>query len=290
MNSLKVKAPAKLNLTLDIGKKRDDGYHLMDMVMQTIDLYDVIRISKTDDDFVKVSSTDEKIPLGDENTAHRAAINFIKTVEPQHRGFKIEIQKNIPSQAGLGGASSDAAGVLVGLNALCGTGLSLNELCDIGITVGADVPFCIVGSTAHITGIGENIVVLPDLPECFFLVVKPPFGMLTKHAFELYDDYSAEIKRPDTDSVISAIDRKDVDFIAKSLCNVFEPVVFPDKILPIKNALIAAGALGAGITGSGVAVFGIFRSETEAQNAIPELVRFGKVFLASPVRSGAVVY
>ncbi len=293
MDSIRIKAPAKLNLTLNIEGKRSDGYHYMQMVMQAVNLYDQIKISVNSDNEINVYAEGDEIPAGNDNTAYRAAKKFFETVDTDVCGCDIVIEKNIPSQAGLGGASSDAAGVLVGLNELCGTALTTEQLCEIGVQIGADVPFCIIGSTAFTEGIGEIITPLTPLCECFFVVVKPDFGMSTKDAFCLYDELEASdtvIARPDNDSMVAAIVAGDLENIGASVGNVFEKVVFPEKTAEMKNMLIENGALGAAMTGSGTAVFGIFESKSDAKSAARELENMGDVFVLRPINCGAEEY
>ena len=175
-----VDAPAKINLFLDIRGKRSDGYHIVSMVMQSISLCDEITASRTDDGDIKIVCSDENIPLDETNTVYKAVELFFKETEKENKGIEIKIKKNIPTEAGLGGGSTDAAAVLHALNKLYDTELSRKELAEIGAEIGADVPFCVYGGTMSASGIGTILSPLPDLPECYLVIVKPNIGVCTK--------------------------------------------------------------------------------------------------------------
>ena len=177
-----VDAPAKINLFLDIRGKRSDGYHIVSMVMQSISLCDEITVSRTDDGDIKIVCSDENIPLDETNTVYKAVELFFKETEKENKGIEIKIKKNIPTEAGLGGGSTDAAAVLHALNKLYDTELSRKELAEIGAEIGADVPFCVYGGTMSASGIGTILSPLPDLPECYLVIVKPNIGVCTEQA------------------------------------------------------------------------------------------------------------
>ncbi len=283
-----VKAPAKLNLFLDITGRRDNGYHLMDMVMQTVDLYDVVTLSlkKTGDSTLYCNGAD--IPVDKSNTALRAVKAFFEHTGMRNPGIHIRIEKNIPSQAGLGGASSDAAAVFVGLNELFDARLSRDELCAVGASVGADVPFCIFGGTAHAGGIGELLTALPPLPnDCHFVIIKPDYGVSTVEAFAEFDSLPVKPAVSDISEVLRAISARSHTSLGRLLCNVFEPVVFPERTNAIKRALAAHGALGSVMSGSGSSVFGLFDDIAAAKRATLELADLGEIFLVRPVATGA---
>ena len=169
-----VDAPAKINLFLDIRGKRSDGYHIVSMVMQSISLCDEITVSRTDDGDIKIVCSDENIPLDETNTVYKAVELFFKETEKRKiRALRLRLRKNIPTEAGLGGGSTDAAAVLHALNKLYDTELSRKELAEIGAEIGADVPFCVYGGTMSASGIGTILSPLPDLPECYLVIVKP---------------------------------------------------------------------------------------------------------------------
>ena len=286
MNRVAVYAPAKVNLSLDITGKRDDGYHLMDMMMQSVSLCDVIIMEKSDFSFVFTCNT-SSVPQDATNLAVKAAHAFFRETKTQG-GAIIHLEKKIPSGAGMGGGSADAAGVLVGLNALYGTDLSKEELCKIGLTLGADVPFCIMGATARVTGIGEEIEPMRDLPSCWFAAVKPAFSISTKEAFARFD--SGEVlSRPNTAAMIKAVQDRDLIAVGRQMKNVFEETEDLPILAEVKTALSACGALGAVMTGSGSVIYGLFREETDAAAAAEKLKIYGESYVFAPVNYGAQV-
>lgn len=255
-----IDAPAKINLFLDIRGKRNDGYHIVSMVMQSISLYDEITVSDTDDGEIKIICSDENVPLDENNTVYKAVELFFKETEKENKGIEVKIKKNIPTEAGLGGGSTDAAAVLYALNKMYDTELSRKELAEIGAEVGADVPFCVYGGTMSASGIGTILSPLPDLPECYFVIVKPKLGISTKEAYEKSDspEFSA-IKG--MDKITEAICEANVKSVAKHLYNKFEVVMAIPEVEAIKQIMLECGALGAAMTGSGSAVFGIFDND-----------------------------
>jgi len=296
----KVKVPAKINLSLDVTGKRQDGYHLLSTVMQTIELSDIItitlnKLSNIGDRKIVVTTDKAYIPTDNRNSAYMAAELFFSRYEssmndknskisnrlqksvsyknPFHlKKIEINIQKNIPVQAGLGGGSSDAAGVLTGLNKISGNYFSEEEITDMGVSIGADVPFCIKGGTVLCEGIGEIMTILKDLPEIDIVLVKPDFGVSTPWIFK---NYSPELikKRPDTAKVISSIENSDIKNLFLSASNVLEDITvinYPG-ILNIKEALIKSGALFSMMSGSGSAVFGVFSDSDSAKKAYKKL-------------------
>ena len=285
-----VKAPAKLNLFLDITGRRDNGYHLMNMVMQAVDLCDTVTLSLKDNGSSTLFCNGADVPMDKSNTALKAVQTFFEYTRLSNPGLHIRIEKNIPSQAGLGGASSDAAAVFIGLNALFGAKLTREELCALGARVGADVPFCIFGGTAHAEGIGEILAALPPLsPECRFVVVKPDYGVSTVEAFAKFDSLAEKPAVSAVSDMLGAVSSGDLESLGRLLCNVFEPVVFPEKTDAIKRALLSHGALGALMSGSGSSVFGLFRDIPAAKRAAVELSDFGETFLVKPLPTGAYI-
>jgi len=274
-------AYAKINLTLDITGKRDDGYHLLRMVMQSVSLCDQLTLTQGAPG-IRVYCGRIDVPCDETNTVHKAAAAFFaySGIEPS---LTIEIEKNIPSQAGLGGGSADAAAVLLSLNKIHQTGYSTETLCNIGIQVGADVPFCILGGTALAEGIGEKLTVLPALPHCHIVICKPPVGVDTKQAYALSDttsktehDYSA--------SMLNAIRSADLHAVAANLGNEFERVMHLAEVTHIKNEMKSMGSLGACMTGSGSAVFGIFEEKSKASACKIALAHhYADTFLCEPV-------
>lgn len=278
-----IDAPAKLNLFLDIRGKRNDGYHIVSMVMQSVSLYDEITVSDTDDGEISIICSDDSIPIGECNIAYKAARMFFEATETHNKGIEIKIKKNIPAQAGLAGGSTDAAAVLLALNKMYETGLSKKELADIGANVGADVPFCIYGGTMTAGGIGTILSPLPDLPECYFVIVKPKIGISTKDAYDKSDSPEFEAIKG-MDRITEAICESNIKSVAKNLYNKFEVVTDLPEIETIKSAMMKCGALGAAMTGSGSAVFGIFENSSERDDCARRLEeQYKSVFTAEPV-------
>lgn len=251
-------APAKLNLFLEITGRRSDGYHIVNMVMQSVSLYDeVTLITGEDIDGINIECSDSSIPCDETNTAYKAVKLFFEYAEIEPVGVTVRIKKNIPSQAGMAGGSTDAAAVLIGLNEIFGTDFSKHELADIGEKIGADVPFCVYGGTMTADGIGTILNPLPDMPECLFAVVKPEINISTGEAYRKSDEVGYRFPKS-PDRVVNGICSGDLEEVAKGLYNKFETVVDVPEIDDIKAAMIEAGALGACLTGSGSAIFGIF--------------------------------
>lgn len=286
MDRVSVYAPAKVNLSLDITGKRDDGYHLMDMVMQSVSLCDVLTIEKSDFSLVFTCNT-TSVPQDATNLAVKAARAFFSETKTPG-GAIIHLEKKIPSGAGMGGGSADAAGVLVGLNALYETGLSQEELCRIGLKLGADVPFCIMGATARVTGIGEVIEPIRDLPSCWFAAVKPAFSISTKEAFARFDSGEA-FSRPDTAAMVKAVEACDLAAVGYQMKNVFEETEDLPILTEVKEMLLSCGALGAVMTGSGSVIYGLFEKETAAAAAAEKLKAYGESYVFAPVNYGAKV-
>lgn len=248
---------AKINLTLDVLGKRDDGYHEVEMLMQTVSLFDLVIIDKTSSQ-ISISTNLRFLPNNERNIAYLAAKEFFGYTGISG-GCKIMIHKNIPVAAGLAGGSGNAAAVLCSLNMLYNTKLSLDELCGIGLKLGADVPYCIIGGTALASGIGEKLTPLPPLPKSTILMVKPAINVSTGSIYEAIDNTEIK-KRPDTQAMIAAIQRGDINAVASGLVNVMGTVTenMHPIVRGIRKKMIKNGALGALMSGSGPTVFGIF--------------------------------
>lgn len=262
---LSAKAYAKINLSLDIVGVREDGYHLLKTVMQSISLYDRVTIRDNPAGGIRITCTDPGIPCDEKNIAYKCAEAFFKrtaTDAPIH----IHIEKNIPSQAGLGGGSADGAAVLVMLNELFSSPLTLDELCKTGAKIGADIPFCIVGGCALCEGIGDVITPIKSKASLSLKLIKPDFGISTAEAYKRFDS-APPVGRRNTDAVISALEAGDTNSLAKNLFNLLD--CKDERIEKIKADLIKAGALGACMSGSGSAVYGIFENESHAAKHIP---------------------
>ncbi len=285
-----VRAAAKINLFLDITGKRSDGYHIVNMVMQSVSLYDEVTVTiEKGDGEINVSCTDESIPCDETNTAYQAVKAFFEYAQIKPKNVWVKIKKRIPSQAGMAGGSTDAAAVLVALNEMLDTGFSQDELAEIAENIGADVPFCIYGGTMTASGIGTILTPLPEMPECYIVVVKPDIKISTKEAYEKSDSMGYEQCRS-VESMADAICRGDIKAVGKALYNKFEEVVEVPEIDVIKQCMKDYGAEGALMTGSGSAIFGIFAEKSDAGDCIDELERdFENVWLLEPVSECQVI-
>ena len=285
-----VRAAAKINLFLDITGKRSDGYHIVNMVMQSVSLYDEVTVTiEKGDGEINVSCTDESIPCDETNTAYQAVKAFFEYAQIKPKNVWVKIKKRIPSQAGMAGGSTDAAAVLVALNEMLDTGFSQDELAEIAENIGADVPFCIYGGTMTASGIGTILTPLPEMPECYIVVVKPDIKISTKEAYEKSDSMGYEQCRS-VESMADAICRGDIKAVGKALYNKFEEVVEVPEIDVIKQCMKDYGAEGALMTGSGSAIFGIFEEKSDADDCMNELERhFENVWLLEPVSECQVI-
>lgn len=277
-------AYAKLNLTLDVLGKREDGYHDLDMIMQTVTLSDTLSIRRGDGEGIRVLTNLGYLPCDERNIAYTAATAFYRATGCRCDGLNIVIEKRIPVAAGMAGGSADGAAVLRALNRIYEIGLSLEELSVIGKEVGADVPYCIYGGTMRARGIGEKLDRLPEMPQCHILLCKPQFGMSTARVFGALDCGTIE-QRPDTEAVIEALGRGDLHKIATSLSNVLETVVAREhsEIRKLRRIMMECGALGACMSGSGSTVFGIFDSKVRAESGYVRLKsRHKDTYLVAP--------
>ena len=265
MNSITLKSRAKINLSIDVLGKRQDGYHLVEMIMQTIDLYDLIEINEKDNDQITIKSTSDEIPLDCNNLVYKAA-NLIKKTFNINKGVEIHIKKNIPVAAGMAGGSSNAAAVLVGLNKLWNLNLSNQQLEKIGLKLGADVPFCINGGAVLASGIGEELTPIKGLTkDVCILVCKPDLFVSTKEVYECIDSKDID-KRPNNKFLIECLKNEDTRQLAANMFNVLEGVTM-DKhpvIQQIKDIMTNNRALGAMMSGSGPTVFGLYENREDA--------------------------
>lgn len=279
-NSLTRKAYAKINLALDVIRRREDGYHEVRMIMQTVDLYDVLTFIKTSSPGITVVTDKEGLPGDESNLIYKAA-RLIMENYPVHQGVRIELEKRIPMAAGMAGGSTDAAAVFHGLNELFGLGMSENEMCALGVKIGADVPYCIQGGTALSEGIGEVLTKLEDAPPCYVLIAKPDIDVSTKYVYENLRVDKLD-RHPDIDGMRAAIGEGDLHKMTGYMENVLETVTaaaYP-VIGEIKDFMKDRGALNALMSGSGPTVFGIFEREEEARKAYAELK---EAFLADQI-------
>ena len=265
MNSITLKSRAKINLSIDVLGKRQDGYHLVEMIMQTIDLYDLIEINEKDNDQITIKSTSDEIPLDCNNLVYKAA-NLIKKTFNINKGVEIHIKKNIPVAAGMAGGSSNAAAILVGLNKLWNLNLSNQQLEKIGLKLGADVPFCINGGAVLASGIGEELTPIKGLTkDVCILVCKPDLFVSTKEVYECIDSKDID-KRPNNKFLIECLKNEDTRQLAENMFNVLEGVTM-DKhpvIQQIKDIMTNNRALGAMMSGSGPTVFGLYENREDA--------------------------
>ena len=279
---LTLHAPAKVNLTLIVGARRDDGYHDVSTVMQTVGLYDTLTLTGGGSGLT-MTCTDPDLPTDGSNLVLRAAALFCQELRLPAPDLHLHLQKRIPSQAGLGGGSSDAAAVLLAMRTLYAPEVSDAELAHMAARLGSDVPFFIRGGTALATGRGEHLAPLPRLREGWFVIVKPPEGFSTPAMYRRLDELAPEPPRPD--GMPAALETGNVRAVAAALCNSFERAVPPDSaVRAVRDALLAQGALGALLSGSGSAVFGLFQRQDAARAAADVLRRdWPLTFVARPV-------
>lgn len=276
MDSVVIKAMAKVNLGLDVLRRRENGYHDVKMVMQTVDLYDTLTLSKIDKGIVITTNTGE-LPLDEDNLIFKAAKLLLEYTDKK-AGVSIHLDKQIPIAAGMAGGSTDAAATLLGLNELYNLDLTKEALAEIGVKIGADVPYCIYGGTYLSEGIGEVLTKLPDAPDCYVVIAKPEIGVSTKYVYENLHIETVE-KHPDIDGMIDAIKKGSLDGVAKKMENVLETVTIKryPEIETMKKCLLKNGAESALMSGSGPTVFGIFKEENIAKQALSKLQKTGLV-------------
>ncbi len=278
-----MKAYGKLNLTLDVLGKRDDGYHDIVSVMQSVSLCDEIRII-TDRSEWSVQSENQDLPLGDSNLALKAAKVFCRKAGID-QPMRIVIDKNIPIFAGLGGGSADAAAVLLELNSIYGGRYDMDELVSMALEIGSDVPFFLYGGTCRVSGRGEYVEPVSSFPDCWFVICKPPVDLGAGQMYNLLDN-CVITNRPDTDAFLSAVNCGDIQKACGMMANVFEPLAAElcSDIPVIKKELLDNGAIAASMTGKGPSVFAIFVDEALALNAYTELKKtYPKTYLAKNV-------
>ena len=278
-------AYAKLNLTLDVLDKREDGYHDIKSIMQAVSIRDDIEIDIGTGQPWRLECDQAGVPTDQRNLAWKAAELYLKTVDKDPDGITIRIKKRIPMEAGMAGGSADAAAVLRALNTHYDAPLSILALAELGAFIGSDVPFCVLGGTAMAEGRGERLRKLPDMPECFIVVCKPDFSSSTPELYRKLDE-STIGKRPDHQAMESALYAGDLDAVAQNLYNVFDPVVTKDhlELNYIKSIFNSYGAIGQQMTGSGSAVFCITKSFEYAAVICSMLKEnYPQVYICKPV-------
>ena len=275
MDEISLKALAKINLGLDVLGKREDGYHDVRMIMQTIHLYDRVEMKKTRSPHIHVETNLFYLPVDENNLVYKAA-KLMKTEFRIKEGVRITLQKFIPVAAGMAGGSSDAAAVMVGMNRMFNLGIKQSRLMELGLKIGADVPFCIMRGTALAEGIGEKLTPLPPMPKCPVLIAKPAVSVSTKHVYEQLR-LTEMTEHPKIDLIVENLKKKSLKGVAENMGNILETVTekeFP-VIREIKKLMKENGALGAMMTGSGPTVFGIYHNEKEIRRAYDALKQSG---------------
>lgn len=287
MNQMRLKALAKINLGLDVLRRKEDGYHEVKMIMQTIHLHDEIHIHKIEEEEIRIRTNLFYLPNNENNLAYKAA----KLLFDEFRlpgGVSIHLKKFIPVAAGMAGGSSDAAAVLFGINKMFGLKLSTKELQERGVKLGADVPYCIMRGTALAEGIGEELTELPPMPKCHILIAKPPVSVSTKFVYEnLHANDLKPEEHPPVDAQLQALKEGDLRKLVDNMGNVLERVTVPEYpvIEELKSLMMENGALGAMMSGSGPTVFGIFENYADAKKAYVQIKKSGlskQVYLTAP--------
>mgnify|MGYP000092170937 FL=1 len=261
MDELNLKALAKINIGLDVLRKREDGYHEVRMIMQTIHLFDRLHIKKTKEPGIQISSNLYYLPVNENNLIHKAAALLMDEFSITE-GVEFRLEKHIPVAAGMAGGSTDAASTMFGVNRLFGLNLSMGKMMELGVRLGADVPYCVMRGTALAEGIGEKLTRITPVPHMWILIAKPQINVSTRLVYEQLDMGGIQ-KHPDIDGIIRAIEAQDVVRIAQSMGNVLENVTVPlyPVIETIKQDMLSHGAINAMMSGSGPTVFGIFPDE-----------------------------
>lgn len=261
MDSIRLKARAKINLGLDVLGKREDGYHEVRMVMQTIGIYDRLILTKIPEEEIRITSNLAFLPVNENNLIYKA-IKLLKDEYHFPGGISVDLNKFIPVAAGMAGGSTDAASTMFGVNRLFGLNLSMGKMMELGVRLGADVPYCVMRGTALAEGIGEKLTRITPVPHMWILIAKPQINVSTRLVYEQLDMGGIQ-KHPDIDGIIRAIEAQDVVRIVQSMGNVLENVTVPlyPVIETIKQDMLSHGAINAMMSGSGPTVFGIFPDE-----------------------------
>ena len=275
MERIQLKALGKINLGIDVLGKRENGYHDVRMIMQTVYLYDEVTLEKRQEPGITVSTNLIYLPTDKTNIAYRAA-KILLDEFGERRGVAIHLKKHIPVAAGMAGGSADAAAVLFGMNRMFGWKLSEKELMERGVTLGADVPYCIMRGTALAEGIGEKLTRLPAMPKCHLLIAKPPISVSTKLVYEKLDTL-AIVDHPDIDGIIEGLKDRDLIRVAGSMGNVLQNVTETEYpvITQIKEKMIKGGAINAMMSGSGPTVFGLFKERSMAKKTAEQIRQLG---------------
>ena len=284
MDEIKLKALAKINLGLDVVRRREDGYHEVRMVMQTIHLYDQLLIQKSETPGIQIHSNLSFLPVNENNLVYKAGKLLMDEFDI-HTGVSVELNKRIPVAAGMAGGSTDAAAMLYGMNQLFGLKLKRKDLMERGVQIGADVPYCIMRGTTLAEGIGEKLSSLPPMVKCPVLIAKPAVSVSTKFVYQNLK-LNEQTPHPDIDALITDIRNSDLDNICADMGNVLETVTIPNYpvIAQIKEQMLKSGAKASMMSGSGPTVFGLFGDEETARRARAEMKASGlakQVYLTS---------
>lgn len=266
-NTLQLKAYAKINLGLDVVGKRDDGYHEVRMIMQTVKLYDKLTFRVLEENVIRMKTNLGFLPVDENNLVYKA-IKLLKDTYHVDKGMEVDLFKCIPVAAGMAGGSTDCAAALIGANKLFGLHLSKQKLMELGVKLGADVPYCVLRGTALSEGIGEVLTPLPPMPDCHILIAKPPISVSTKFVYE-HLDANGLTKHPDIDGMVATIKEGNLAGITERMENVLESVTIPEYpvIEEIKKCMKEYGAMNSLMSGSGPTVFGIFEKQEDAKKA-----------------------
>ena len=286
--AFRCRANAKLNLTLECRGTRDDGYHLLDMIMCSVDLHDTVKFRKSSGGFRMSVSGRRNVPIDDRNLIFKALAAVSEEMGTNLAGLEVHLVKRIPSRAGMGGGSADAAAAIIAANEIFGLRLSADKMLKIGARVGADVPFCLTGGTAKVTGIGEIIEPCSPVPQCGIVVMMPEKGNSTPQMFKELDR-AGTTHEGNTDALAEAVAKGDIRTAAAYVYNDFAP--FSYRAGEMTETLMSAGALGASVTGSGAAVFGIFETFEKADTFVKEKGLPGvKAYACRPAPAGIERY
>ena len=286
---MKLRAYAKINLGLDVLCRREDGYHDVKMIMQTIQMYDMLEMEKSEKPGIHLTTNLSYIPVNENNLVYKAA-KLLMDQYGVEEGITINLNKFIPVAAGMAGGSSDAAATLVGVNKMFQLGLTRQQLMELGVKIGADVPYCVMRGTALAEGIGEKLTVLPPMPPCYVLIGKPGISVSTKFVYTNLN-LGPDTHHPDIDGMIQALEKRDLYGITDRMENVLEKVTIPEYpvIETIKNHMKAHGAVNAMMSGSGPTVFGIFDDKEKAEYAcekLKESMLAKQIFLTTVFNNG----
>ena len=284
-DTIQLKAYAKINLGLDVIGVRQDGYHEVRMIMQTVKLFDKLSFRLLEEDIIRIKTNLGFLPTDENNLVYKA-IRLLKETYGVSEGIEVDLFKCIPVAAGMAGGSSDCAAALIGASRLFKLNLDKKKLMEYGVKLGADVPYCIMRGTALSEGIGEILTPLPSIPDCYILIAKPTISVSTKFVYEHFDTQE-NVVHPDIDGMVEAIHHKDLDGIIKRFGNVLETVTIPEYpvIDEIKQLMMEKGAMNAMMSGSGPTVFGFFKDKNIADTAAESIRKkqlANQVFVVQP--------